>query len=117
MERKKNTFLFLLFFIVIVAFLTMYFMQWGPFNDKSTDAIASEVREPSYTTARVAVGNTIRINAEGTDQKLIWSSSDSSIASVDDGVVTGIKQGTVMVTVYVEDKLVAKCEVTVYGDL
>ena len=116
MERKKNTFLFLLFFIVIVAFLTMYFMQWGPFNDKSTDAIASEVREPSYTTARVAVGNTIRINAEGTDQKLIWSSSDSSIASVDDGVVTGIKQGTVMVTVYVEDKLVAKCEVTVYGE-
>lgn len=45
---------------------------------------------------------------------IIWSSSDASVASVKDGVVTGKKRGTAIITAKVaETSLAAKCRVTV----
>lgn len=50
---------------------------------------------------------------KGTSQKPLWSSSDSSIASVDsDGLVTGRKEGKAIITCTVAGKS-SKCTVTV----
>ena len=50
---------------------------------------------------RVEVGKTIVLTPEasGKNITLTWASSDSSIASVQDGVVTGLKEGQVKITV------------------
>ena len=52
---------------------------------------------------------------EAKNEKLIWESSDPSIATVDsNGKVTGIKEGKATITVKTKDgKVVATCEVTV----
>ena len=44
---------------------------------------------------------------------VIWSSSDSSIASVNGGVVTGLKDGTATVTATASNRKYANCSVTV----
>ena len=48
----------------------------------------------------VPVGNTIKLSIAGAnlDDPIQWSSSDETIATVNDGVVTGIKEGTVTIT-------------------
>ena len=63
------------------------------------------------TTKTIAVTTTPAASPE----KLIWTSSDTSIATVDDkGVVTGVKYGTVTVTCTSQyGKLVATCKVKV----
>lgn len=55
--------------------------------------------------AKVTVGKTLKLTAavipsDAANQNLIWSSSDTSIAVVDaNGKVTGIKAGSVIITV------------------
>ena len=51
----------------------------------------------------VEIGKTIKLNPtftpeDATDKNLIWASSDSSIAIVDNGVITGIHQGDATIT-------------------
>ena len=49
-----------------------------------------------------------------TDKTLIWSSSNASIASVEDGLVTAVKEGAATITVASKDGgAKATCEVTV----
>ena len=51
-------------------------------------------------------------NAE--NQKVLWSSSNSSVASVKEGVVTAIKPGSATITVKSDDGgKIATCSVTV----
>ena len=71
-------------------------------------------------TASVKIGRmkviTATVNpADASNQKLTWSSSDEKIATVDsDGVVKGIKKGTVTITASAENGQVkATCKVTV----
>ncbi len=57
----------------------------------------------------VNVGNTIKLNADVTpdvasDKSVIWSSSDTSVATVDsDGIVRGVKTGTATITAKTND--------------
>ncbi len=76
------------------------------------------VLDPNKTTLKV--GDTSQIVAtiepdNATERNLTWSSSDSSIVSVDSkGVITGLKPGKVIITVKSKDgKVVATSEVTV----
>lgn len=73
--------------------------------------------------ATIAVGNTLKLNAtlaQGDLQgdKLIWSTNDAKIATVDEnGLVTGVKEGAAIITVTTPDgKYSANCEVTVTID-
>ena len=63
-------------------------------------------------TTQTLVATVSPSNAE--NQKVIWSSSNSSVASVADGVVTAIKAGTATITVKTDDGAkTATCNVTV----
>lgn len=67
----------------------------------------------------VTVGKGMRLvprilPANATDHRLIWSSEDPEVARVDQGVVLGLKQGTVTIRVKsVDGGKSASCEVTV----
>lgn len=78
----------------------------------------------SYTitmdsTATVEAGKTVTISASvttdptGGSTALTWETSDSSIATVKDGVVTGVKAGTVTITAKAADGTSKTCTVTV----
>ena len=69
--------------------------------------------------ATVGLGLTLTLVAtvapeNATDKSITWSSSDATIASVKDGVVTGVKEGTATITVTTTDgNKTASCEVKV----
>ena len=71
------------------------------------------------TAATVKIGSTVTLKAtvtpaDATNKKLTWTTSDASVASVNNGVVAGIKKGTATITVTTEDGgFKAECTVTV----
>ena len=69
------------------------------------------------TSAELTVGDTATLKASvtpdnATDKTVTWTSSDDSVASVKDGVVTAVKAGTATITAKSGDKT-ATCTVTV----
>ena len=76
-------------------------------NESSLILEKDEIRTLTYT---VSPSNT------NVPYKLVWISSDNRIASIDQtGKITGLKEGQVFITLYVEDKIDIKdiCVVTV----
>lgn len=70
--------------------------------------------------ASVKVGNSVKLNVESTlptGTSLVWSSSDTSVATVSNGTITGVKAGNVVITASIEKNgviLISKtCNVTV----
>lgn len=67
--------------------------------------------------ARVAVGNTITLEAEFSPRvygaKIVWDSSDPSVATVEDGVVKGVGGGKATVSAWFGGLFHAACEVEV----
>ncbi|MBP9999051.1 MAG: Ig-like domain-containing protein, partial [Bacteroidales bacterium] len=71
----------------------------------------------SKTTAQLKAGETVTLTAtvnpsDATDKTVTWSTSDATVASVSNGVVTAIKVGTATITAKAGDKT-ATCTVTV----
>ena len=68
----------------------------------------------SKTKASVTAGSsfTLKATVSGTSKKVTWRSSNSKIAKVKNGKVTGIKSGTVKITATVDGKK-AVCTITV----
>jgi hypothetical protein len=71
-------------------------------------------------TAEVQVGNSITIlsiidPADATNKNVIWTSSDASVATVADGVVTGVDLGVATVTAKSAENplFTAECDITV----
>lgn len=67
------------------------------------------------STASIAVGETLSLTptVSGADaSSIVWASSDETIATVESGVVTGVAEGTAIVTATIDDAS-AKCLVTV----
>ena len=81
------------------------------------DPIAVEGITLDKTTATVEEGATVTLTAtvtpdNATDKTVTWTTSDEAIATVSDGVVTGVKAGEVTITAKAGDKS-ATCTVTV----
>ena len=70
-------------------------------------------------TAEVEVGKTIKLTAtiapaNATNKKVTWSSDNEAIATVANGVVTGVAEGAAVITVKTEDgDFTATCAVTI----
>ena len=72
----------------------------------------------SSSTLSVAVGKTATLTAtvspsNATNKTVTWTSSDSSVATVTDGTVKGVKAGTATITVKTTNGKTATCKVTV----
>ena len=68
-------------------------IEWGAFEQKATTRLAIDPK-----TAQVAVGATVKLNVQrdGNDA-LVWKSMDEKIATVANGVVTGVAEGVVKI--------------------
>ena len=94
----------------------------GGFTKYAITAATATVAVTGVTldeTAEVEVGKTVTLTAtvapeNATNKNVTWESSDETIATVEDGVVTGVAEGTANITVTTEDRnKTATCVVTV----
>ena len=85
-------------------------------TDFEADKLESVTVSPAQTT--VAIGESVTLNAailpaDANNQRLTWTSSNETIATVEAGKVTGVSEGTVTVTVTGWDGTYGTAEVTV----
>lgn len=69
--------------------------------------------------AEIKVGGTLKLTAsltDGSSAEIAWSSSDESVATVEDGAVTALKAGTAVITAAAGEGLSDTCTVTVADD-
>ena len=83
-------------------------IEWGNFEEKTTTILKFK-----SDTAEVEVGETVALEVErdGNDA-ITWMTSDASIATVANGIVTGVKEGTVKITA-TANNISDECTVTV----
>lgn len=72
----------------------------------------------SKTSAAIGEGETLRLTAtvlpvNATNKTVIWHSSDPSVATVKDGLITGVYEGTATITARTVNGKTADCEITV----
>jgi uncharacterized protein YjdB len=94
-----------------------YWDKWLEAPDVEPTAVPAASIELDQTTASLAVESTLTLTATvlptyAYDKTAAWSSSDDSIATVADGVVTGVKPGTATITAKIGE-LTAVCTVSV----
>ena len=86
---------------------------------ETNEIVHVESIELNTTTLSLGIDETIELTAtlhpdDASVKTVLWESGDESIATVEDGVVTGVSEGTVTITATSVDGLYkAECEVTV----
>lgn len=97
---------------MIVAIDNVYF--W-----KSAGTLPVESVTLDKTTATIEVEEALQLKAtvlpmEAANKNVVWTSSDATVATVVDGLVTGLKEGTTTITATTEDgNKTATCAITV----
>ena len=107
---KKIFYLILSCFLAVIPFFSACSMFGGSKEDKSL-TITLDVTEVS-----LSIGKSVHLNATCSEEnvKLIWTSSNSLVASVYGGTVVGAKKGTATITVQDEKgRASATCDVVV----
>ena len=67
---------------------------------------------PLYPGGKVRLNATV-LPANATDKALTWTTSDASVATVSDGMVTGLKKGSATITATANSGAKAECTVTI----
>ncbi len=87
---------------------------------KSAGTLPVESVTLDKTTATIEVEETLQLTAnvlplDAANKNVVWTSSDATVATVVDGKVTGLKEGTTTITATSEDngEIKATCEITV----
>lgn len=103
---------------------TVHFVLWVKITDGTNtyydmNVYSSKIKTQEFvtiskTTANVKVGETLQLTATSSvDATITWESSDEDVATVgEDGIVTGIAEGTAVITAKGKEKT-ATCTVTV----
>ncbi len=86
-------------------------------NDPTVNTGANAEVTISQTKAEIGVGGKLYLTAEAknTQEPILWASSDPSVASVKNGEVTGLKEGTTIISASA-GTAVAECTVIVSMD-
>ena len=100
----------LIFVLAAVLSLAMLFSVTACGDSEVVDPVTVTI---SQETASIEVGSTVTLTATASDESAItWSSSDTGVATVSGGVVTGVSAGTATITATSGDAK-ATCTVTV----
>ena len=103
----------ILFSVLIVALGAVVFVSCGPPPPPENKPTAIELSKTSIEIEVDATYNlAVKFIPTGTTGDIVWSVDDSSIATVQNGIVRGVKVGTTTV-VATCDNLTATCEVNV----
>lgn len=102
---------------IIVAFLVSVFAfslgGCGLFGSDDGDDPVPPAIYISQSEISLAVGNTVRLKATTTDDSAVsWDSSNTNVATVSDGLVTGVSQGQAVIMAST-DTVMEYCTVTV----
>ncbi len=80
-------------------------------------SVAMAEKNATYVGGRVTLeALVLPASVSSVDQTLVWTSSDESIATVDNGVVTGVSAGVVTITATAVNGVKAECTVTVTAE-
>lgn len=86
----------------------------GPNNPPIVDPGLDESIVLNFSNASLPIGDTLTITAATDDGSTVtWSSSDPAVATVEDGVVTGVAEGTATITATTAENETATCSVVV----
>lgn len=89
-----------------VAYLKSIYIEYGNMSSTQDNIVLDK------NSAEIKVGDTLRLIASATSNNVIWESSDSSVATVEDGLVTGIKEGQCTITARLGEAF-ATCDIVV----
>ena len=101
-------------FFLSLAFLLFSFSACKKVGTELVDVVSISIDK---TSIQLKVGETVTLSAmvnpsNASDKTVTWSSSDVSIASVDDGIVKALKIGTATIKAKAGDKT-ATCSITI----
>ncbi len=96
-----------------VAFLFVTIAPLSPMGIENTN-VAVAATKINVTKVNLPKGSTYKLQVTGTKAAVTWSTSKKSVATVKNGVVTGKKAGTAVITAKVGKKKYT-CKVTVLG--
>ncbi len=91
-------------------------------NENTVSIITKEIpiEEITFNNANdtISVGESKKLSVNiyppyATDNTLIWTSSNTSIVTVNDGTITGIAAGTANITCKTNDGIISECKITV----
>lgn len=104
MKRIKSLFAAVLALVMLLAFVGC-----------GKEPVTLELNK---TTAELFAGESVRIMATPSrelesDEKIAWTTSDASVATVTNGTVRGVKEGTATITASIGESASATCTVTV----